>query len=230
MEIGYPLWLILTPQERVALLAHELAHSRNGDARHGLVVGSALHSLHELRVVTSFGWQPGGGVSALITACLLAILGVPVRALIFLLELLLNRSSQHAEYRADEMQAQVAGSAAAVSLLDVLITRTHSVSDFLASSTVAVGTGNLWAALRSHLDAVAETELERHREFARAERTGVDTTHPPTYLRIRRVLALPYLAPRVSAERWEQIEEELNKAAGRVARRLREDAQSARYR
>ncbi|WP_440103527.1 M48 family metallopeptidase [Streptosporangium sp. H16] len=230
VELGYPLWLILTPQERVALLAHEMAHSRNGDARHGLVVGSALYSLHELRIVTGFGWQPGDGVSALITECLLAILGVPVRVLIFLLEFLLNRSSQHAEYRADEMQAQVAGSAAAASLLDVLITRTRSVGSFLASSAVAVETGNLWAALRSHVDAVAETELERHREFARVEKTGVDTTHPPTYLRMQRVLALPYLAPRVSAASSEQIEGELDKAAGRVARRLREDAQSAHYR
>ncbi|MFF5109870.1 M48 family metalloprotease [Streptosporangium sp. NPDC000509] len=230
VEIGYPLWLILTPQERVALLAHEMAHSRNGDARHGLVAGSALHSLHELRVVTGFEWHPGDGLSALVTQCLLAILGVPVRGLIFLLELLLNRSSQHAEYRADEMQAQVAGSAAAASLLDVLTTRTRSVEGFLASSAVAVGTGNLWTALRSHVDAVADTELERHRKSARLEKTGVDTTHPPTYLRMQRVLALPYPVPRVSAAGSEQIEGELDKAAGRVARRLREDAQSVRYR
>ncbi|MGC5014993.1 M48 family metalloprotease [Streptosporangium sp. DT93] len=230
VELGYPLWLILTPQERVALLAHEMAHSKNGDARHGLVVGSALHSLHELRIVTGFGWHPGDGVSMLVTGCLLAILGIPVRVLIFLLELLLNRSSQHAEYRADEMQAQIAGTAAAASLLDVLATRTHSVGDFLASSAVAVRTGNLWTALRSHVDAVAETELERHREFARLERIGVDTTHPPTYLRIQRVLALPYLAPEVSAAGWERIEGELDRAAGRVARRLREDAQSTLYR
>lgn len=33
--IGYPLWLVLSPRERVAVLAHELGHSSNGDARHG---------------------------------------------------------------------------------------------------------------------------------------------------------------------------------------------------
>ncbi|WP_162794676.1 M48 family metallopeptidase [Nonomuraea lactucae] len=230
VEIGYPLWLILSPQERVALLAHEMAHSSNGDARHGLVVGSALHTLDELRVVTSFTWQPGDGMSALITACLHAILGVPVRALTFLLELLLHHSSQHAEYRADEMQAQVAGSTAAASLLDVLITRAPSVGSFLRSSAVAVGTGNLWTALRSHTDAISDAELERHREAARVEQTRVDTTHPPTHLRMQRVLALPYPEPRVPAPRMEQIEAELDKAAVRVARSLREDAQSALYR
>ncbi|MFI6788805.1 M48 family metallopeptidase [Nonomuraea sp. NPDC050383] len=216
VEIGYPLWLLLGPQERVALLAHEMAHSSNGDARHGLVVGSALHSLHELRLFASFGWQPGDGVSAFITECLHALLGIPVRGVILLQELLLYRSSQHAEYRADEMQARTAG--------------TESVGRFLGSSAVAVGTGNLWAALRSTVDAVPDAELERRREAARAERTRVDTTHPPTHLRVRRLLALPYTRPRVSAPPMEQIEEELQKAAESVARSLRENAEAALYR
>jgi Zn-dependent protease with chaperone function len=181
-------------------------------------------------MVTHFGWRPGDGGSALVTRCLLALLGVPVRALIFLLELLLNHSSQQAEYRADEMQAHVAGSPATASLLDVLSTRAHAVGDFLGSSAVAVGTWDLWTALRSHVDAIPQAELDRRREAARVERTRVDTTHPPTHLRMRRVLALPYPAPRISAAAMEQIEAELEQAAGRVARSLRENAQSARYR
>lgn len=224
LEIGYPLWLILSPQERVALLAHEMAHSRNGDARHGLVVGSALHSLSELRTVTRFGWRPGDGISRFIAEGLLAVLGVPVRVLIFLLERLLYRSSQRAEYRADEMQAQVAGSAAALSLLDVLTARAHAAGAFLSSSTVAIGTANLWAALRSHL---AEAEAE---EPAPAEEDRVDSTHPPTYLRIRHLQDLPHLEPRVTPTTMALIEEELAGTAERVARIVREDAQSALYR
>jgi Zn-dependent protease with chaperone function len=230
LEIGYPLWAILGPQERVALLAHEMAHSGNGDARHGLVVGSALHSLHRFRGVTAFGWRAGDGLSALVTESLLAVLGVPVRALGFLLELLVNHSSRQTEYRADEMQAQVAGRTAAASLLDVLTTRSPSVGAFLRSSGVAVGTDGLWTALRSLVDGIPETELERHREAARAEKTRVDRTHPPTYLRMRRVLELPYPEPRIPAPNMEQIETELTKPAVRVARILREDAQSALYR
>ncbi|MEU0566693.1 M48 family metallopeptidase [Nonomuraea sp. NPDC005983] len=230
VEIGYPLWLILSPQERVALLAHEMAHSSNGDARHGLVVGSALHSLYQLRMLTSFGWRPGDGVSAFIGECLLAVLGVPVRALTFLLELLLNHSSQHAEYRADEMQAQVAGSAAAASLLDVLTTRAPSVSSVLKSSAVAVGTENLWTTIRSRANAVSDAELEQRRDAARVEKARVDTTHPPTHLRMQRVLALQHPEPRVPTPNMEQIEAELDKAAKRVAQNLREDAQSALYR
>lgn len=199
-----------------------MAHSRNGDARHGLVVGSALYSLSELRTVTRFGWRPGDGISRFIAEGLLAVLGVPVRVLIFLLERLLYRSSQRAEYRADEMQAQVAGSAAALSLLDVLTARAHAVSAFLSSGTVAIGTANLWAALRSHL---AEAE-----EPAPAEEDRVDSTHPPTYLRIRHLQDLPHLEPRVTPTTMDLIEEELAGTAERVARIVREDAQSALYR
>jgi Zn-dependent protease with chaperone function len=42
---------VLAPQELVALIAHELGHARNGDARRGLVVGSAVSGLAELHAL-----------------------------------------------------------------------------------------------------------------------------------------------------------------------------------
>jgi Zn-dependent protease with chaperone function len=230
IEIGYPLWVLLTPQERVSLLAHELAHAGNGDDRRGLVVGGALHSLMEVRRVTTFAWRPGDGISRLFTHGFLALAGLPVRALLLLLGLLFHRSSQRAEHRADEMQARIAGPVATASLLDVLITRGDSVSAFLNSSAVAVGTDPLWTALRTQLGALPESELERHRGTARLEKRTVDSTHPPTYLRLQRIAALPDTEPRVRADEMETIDAELERAASRVAQALRENAQSARYR
>ncbi len=40
-----PLWLTFTPQERVAVLAHELAHDVNDDVRRSLFVGGAIDAL-----------------------------------------------------------------------------------------------------------------------------------------------------------------------------------------
>ncbi|MFF4154494.1 M48 family metallopeptidase [Streptomyces sp. NPDC001651] len=37
LVLGMPLWEILTPEERIALLGHELAHCANGDIRNGVV-------------------------------------------------------------------------------------------------------------------------------------------------------------------------------------------------
>jgi hypothetical protein len=47
LTLGLPLLMLLEPQQRVALVAHELAHERNGDATHGLVVGSSVRALAE---------------------------------------------------------------------------------------------------------------------------------------------------------------------------------------
>src|SRR5262245_62898187 len=38
--IGLPLWVALPPQERLAIIGHEIAHGVNGDATRGFIVGS----------------------------------------------------------------------------------------------------------------------------------------------------------------------------------------------
>ncbi|MFC5833695.1 M48 family metallopeptidase [Nonomuraea insulae] len=230
VEIGYPLWIILTPQERIALLAHEMAHSSNGDGRHALVVANALHSLAVLGEVTRFDWRSGDGLSRLLAESLLAVLGLPVRGLRMAMELLLYRSSQRAEYRADELGAQVAGTPAMHSLLDALSTRALSTIRFLEMSTLATRSDNLWPALRAHVNGLPESELERRRRAARLEELRVDQTHPPTYLRMEWVAALPYPEGRVrAAEMNPGIDQELETVTDRVARTLKENARSALY-
>ncbi|WP_344877022.1 M48 family metallopeptidase [Nonomuraea antimicrobica] len=237
VEIGYPLWIILTPQERVALLAHEMAHSRNGDGRHGLVVGSALYSLGVLRDVTRFGWEPGDGVSRWFAESLLAVVGLPVRGLIAVMELLLYRSSQRAEYRADELAAQVAGVPAMNSCLDSLVTRADPAVRFLDTSVTVTKTDELWTALRAAVDTLPDSERERRRRAARLGELRVDQTHPPTYLRMEWVASLPYSEGRVRAagltgaesEGVELMDGELGTVARRVAHAVKEDARSALY-
>jgi Zn-dependent protease with chaperone function len=48
MTLGLPLVSVLEPQELVALIAHEHAHARNGDATRGLFVGTAINGLATL--------------------------------------------------------------------------------------------------------------------------------------------------------------------------------------
>jgi Zn-dependent protease with chaperone function len=45
LSIGLSLWMILDEEEKVALIAHELAHSVNGDAARGFYIGLAMNSL-----------------------------------------------------------------------------------------------------------------------------------------------------------------------------------------
>ncbi|QFY10943.1 M48 family metalloprotease [Nonomuraea phyllanthi] len=228
--IGYPLWLILTPRERVAILAHEMAHFGNGDARHGLVVGTALHSLVELYEITRFDPHDDRGLDYRMAGALLALAGLPVRLLILVLELLMYRSSQRAEYRADELGARVAGSRAMVSMLDAFTTRTPSAEDFLEPSAAVVRASDLWGDLRAGVTAVPEEEVERRRQAAREERTRVDVTHPPTYLRMERVQRLPCMEGEIEAADVEKVQAELEQAAHRVAKSVRDAARGALYR
>lgn len=46
LKLGLGLWEITGPQQRIALLGHQLGHYANGDMRHGLVVANALRSLN----------------------------------------------------------------------------------------------------------------------------------------------------------------------------------------
>src|SRR5436189_272087 len=41
LSLGYPLWIALTDKERVALIAHELAHDVNGDSTRSRIIGTA---------------------------------------------------------------------------------------------------------------------------------------------------------------------------------------------
>ncbi|WP_222871135.1 M48 family metalloprotease [Nonomuraea sp. PA05] len=229
LEIGYPMWLILTPQERIVLLAHELAHASNGDARHSFIVGSALHSLTVLIDVTAFDWREGDGLARPVAESLLAVLGLPIRGLTLAMGLLLFRSSQRAEYRADELAAHVAGTPAMTALFDTTTTTAPSAIRFLEASALTVTPEDLWTALRSATTTVPPSERERRRRAARLEELRVDITHPPTYLRIEAVKALPYTKGRIPNSDMSAIDKELETVVLRVAQSIRENAQSALY-
>ncbi|MGI5281763.1 hypothetical protein ACQEVF_00395 [Nonomuraea polychroma] len=64
---------------------------------------------------------------------------------------------------------------------------------------VVVGASDLWDKLLASVAAVPDEELERRRQAAREEKSRVDGTHPPTYLRMERVQQLPYVEGRVGA-------------------------------
>jgi heat shock protein HtpX len=120
ITIGYPLWMRLNPQERVALMAHELAHGVNGDFNRTGFVGGAMNTLIEwyllLRPSTIFGsrnYLVGALANLLMLGLANSILGI-----LFVLRQLLLYESRRAEYLADYLAAQVAGTDAALSLLE----------------------------------------------------------------------------------------------------------------
>ncbi|WP_157530309.1 M48 family metallopeptidase [Microtetraspora niveoalba] len=232
LTIGLPLWLALEPQERVALLAHEMGHSSNGDARRMSYVGSAITTLYEIHHAAA-RVRVGGGLRALVTAIAVNVLTGLVRlvvvGLIMVLESLTYRESQLAEYAADDRAARIASPVAVAGLMDKLITRAPAVRRHLESA--AHRTGDLWEGLRRYLDGFPESEEERLRRLARLEGARVDATHPPTHLRKAFAVSRTYGTAAIATtdEEMDRVQAELERTGDRVAREIVDRAQAALY-
>ncbi|NUP16764.1 MAG: M48 family metalloprotease, partial [Streptomyces sp.] len=228
LTLGLPLWEVLSPRERIALLGHEFGHFTHGDTRHGMVVGTAYGSLttwhYYLSPITDPTF-PEYFVNLFYLLPRWLITGV-----VLLLDLLTTRASQRSEYLADTAAARVASTEAAVGTMDRLL-----VSDLIDTALYrevnarrlrggsapvrAQDAEGLWEALAAHLRSVPESEHERCRRVSARRGHSVDATHPPTHLRRDLLLRLPPLPSSVKAdaERTRRVAAELTGPRADVA-------------
>lgn len=233
LTLGLPLWEILTPQQRVALLGHELGHFTNGDTRHGVIVGTAYGSLTTWHYYLSPIERP-----TLVEAFVNLLYFVPrclITGLVLLLDLLTSRSAQRSEYLADAMAARAGSTEAAIGLMDRLLVA-ESVDTTLSREvnarrmrgpgrTASDEAEGMWEALSDHMDSIPESEVERQRRVGALRGHSVDATHPPTHLRRRVLLDGPPLPASVEAdaERSRHLASELAGPRAAVARKLVRD-------
>lgn len=207
LELGAPLMAALSGQERVALMAHEIAHGANGDPMRGQVLHGAIHSLHAwasgLRPLSlgeagaGTGSGPLGSLLALPLELLMLACSECILALARALWMLTLRASQSAEYLADRLGAQIAGVAAMRSMLERLYLQDEVEFAVQAHALNPRGSGGaeLGAALRAAVQAIPAERLQAYREESRATLWQSDTSHPPTELRIDMLNAQPPIAP-----------------------------------
>jgi Zn-dependent protease with chaperone function len=186
LTLGLPLLTALDPQEQVALIAHELAHARNGDSSRGFVVGGALNGIAEVcRSLTNasdtLAFSDFPAVQWLIHG-LLWLLSRPVLGLYYVLLLLLLRDSQRAEYLADALGARVAGSKAEIGSQEKLLLA--SIFDTVALRSLHGSDQRIFEELHTAIRGVPGRELDRRRRVARLEGTRLSATHPPTARRL----------------------------------------------
>ncbi|MFI7415627.1 M48 family metalloprotease [Streptomyces sp. NPDC049627] len=229
-----PLWQVLTPPQRIALLGHELGHYSNGDTRHGLVVATAYRSLSTWR----YYFTPIANPSPVEMAVNLAWI-VPyslIQGMLMLLDQLTLRAAQRAEYLADSVAARAGSTEAAVGLMDRLLVTDSAASTLRREAnkpgTLRSGTrqaedrgDELWEHLAAHMDSVPESEYERQRRVGALRGHSVDSTHPPTHLR-RKCLLAGAPAPAavvVDGDRERRITAELADARRTVARKIIRD-------
>jgi Zn-dependent protease with chaperone function len=232
LTLGLPFWETLTPQQRIALLGHELGHFSNGDTRHGRVVATALRSLttwHYYFLPIDDPHGPELVVNLLYIVPRWIILGV-----LMLLDRLTLHAAQRAEYLADRVAARVGSTQAALELLDRLLVLDSVAVTLHREVNSAARTGprkadahadGLWERLAADTASVPDHERERQRRAGALRGHSVDATHPPTHLRHECLLIGAATPPAVVADddRERRIAEELADARAKVARRIIRD-------
>ncbi|MET9676959.1 M48 family metallopeptidase [Streptomyces sp. NPDC006482] len=195
LHLGLGLWETLSPQERVALLGHEFGHYAHGDTRHSLLVGNAFRSLSTWRY--TLAPEPADSLLGHFVNLATALPRLLVDGVLVLLDQLTLRGSQRSEYLADTTAARAAGTEAAAGLMNRLLV-SDGVTGELRREAVAARTRiggarredpaeGLWERLAAHAASVPEHEYERLRRVAERRGHSVDSTHPPTHLRHRRL-------------------------------------------
>jgi Zn-dependent protease with chaperone function len=217
--IGRSLWVVSSPQERVALLGHELGHFAANDCRRTLVVASAMQSLSqwyrliapaasEESVAFHLAAMPHAARASAATyrveteagVALFNIgMAVPRKLLAGYFRLLATvaaRASQRSEYRADSVAAHVASRDAAVSLLDRLFL--HPVVDTWLSRVSRRKGSVSWRELVAEVEATPTRQVERLRRVGRRRRQRIDDSHPSHAARIDALMAMPDSSPAVT--------------------------------
>jgi Zn-dependent protease with chaperone function len=246
LSLGLPLLVVLEPQERVAVVAHELAHEVNGDPLRGIFIGSAAGTLIEwyrLLRPTRVARQRAGGVSraggpagfamagemvahALMGALAAVVLGI-YRGLLHLIW----RDSQRAEYLADELSARVAGSAAAVSALQktpLALTYREVVQ---SAGHTQSGERSIFAKFRDLCMDPASPSISNARVMSSQGTFRLDATHPPTSYRIEFLLGRsPDAAMTLTHGESAAIDRELEEFEAALQKEMTEAYRASLYR
>ena len=224
IELGLPLFSVLEPQERVALVAHEIGHGANGDSSRSLIIGSALYSLNRWYVLLHPDriWDPDGGILHIISSffanLIMFVLSQIAKFWLILLSHLLFRDMQRAEYLADNMAAEAAGTNGVLGLMRKL----HSVDTVQMSVTrfyLNNSKSSLFDTLKAQVRNIPPREIARIERVERLLASRLDATHPPTAYRIDLLNARPVRTPKVllSDEENQAIDAELARVRAEIS-------------
>ncbi|HEY8755943.1 MAG TPA: M48 family metallopeptidase [Candidatus Dormibacteraeota bacterium] len=233
--LGVPLWTALDDAERVALLAHQIAHDADGDPLRPLAAGDAVATVNtrDDAPPVDLDAAPPGLLElpdartrhsldryAQREATFRAFQGTSTalaRAIRTAKTRVLYPANRRNEYVADDIAIRTASSAAVRSYLEKTLLQDYV--NYGLRLAVRNDDEDLFAASRRAIAGVPHRELERVRRAAALRGDRVDATHPPTALRLRFVDSRPAAEARVTAlpGQLQAIDEELQAAFAQIA-------------
>lgn len=193
LTIGLPLFVTAQPQERIALLAHELGHQVNGDARRGLLTQPAVTAFGRLSRMTRL--PIGGHVVYALAAMVLRLVSWLLLATHLGMNLLGAKESRRAEHYADQLSARIAGTRAAQSALDLIVLgpQMERLIDGIAARPAAAGTN--WKASVDGARQLWSEGLDVRRQLTLRTEASAFASHPATALRHRLLGSTPFHDP-----------------------------------
>ncbi|WP_207556021.1 M48 family metallopeptidase [Intrasporangium flavum] len=219
LVIGLPLWLMLSPAMRQAVLAHELGHLVNRDPLRNSLTGPAQRIFADAVEWTGgrHPWRRLGrdldradqsGLGVMVVRFLLALANTVFATIQLAIDAVIMPDHRRAEYAADLVARDVAGTAATVAALDRLNVL-GELTDGLVHDVVTRGPAD-WLVLADRRSALLADRRELLRQ---ATRRSVDlwVTHPPSGMRASLVESLPDVPGSlpVDAELFARIDTEL---------------------
>lgn len=201
LTIGLPLWAVLDGQARVALLAHELGHTVNGDPNRRLLVQPALATFARLGKLTRGDQSIGqvldpdrGRRSLIVYGYVLTMWAVSRVFLIAHLALAAigMRDHQRAEYLADQLALEVAGTDGSVRLMDTTLFA-RPIMRLIHDSADAEPPSRWLPLAQAYVQAHA-ARIPTLRQYSRRQ-TDLWHSHPPDGLRAQVVLSREHREP-----------------------------------
>jgi len=188
MGIGLPLFNILTSEEKVALISHELSHGINKDIQRDYVVNTALNALeHWYYFVIPDNIENAADPFVVLRIPInILLLGLSkiILGLYYAIQSLSWYNSQRAEYLADYYATMACGTDAMISLSNKICfsdTLDHTIRSYTFNPTK----NSLLKEFNKNISSTPEREVERVKLVELHENSRLDRTHPPILYRIK---------------------------------------------
>ncbi len=181
LTIGLPLFTILTTEEKIALLSHEVAHGVNGDIKRKFIVIFAYQVLYRWYYLFSRDEDNEDPSILLLSQPIMKLFSYFPLALLYVMNHLVCYDSQKAEFLADYKASTISGTRGAISLMH----KFHFFDSFMFSiQRSALNQLPFFETYQTVLQEVPQREIERIMRVQYLSESRLDYSHPPTAHRI----------------------------------------------